>query len=429
MAGVRGRGIARIASIPAFRVLRYPDFRWLWLGAFFSFTGTQIQNVAQGFYVYQLTGDKTKLALVAFFLFIPMTFIAPFAGTIADIFHKRTIIVVAMVVNGLAALYVAIAYTFGFLEYWHLLAVALLTGVMQTVEAPTRQSIVRLVVPAQDFASAIPAQALTFNLARVAGPAIGGVLADRYGPGACFFVNSASFLGLIFAAFAIRTDLSPAHREPQPMWDLVTEGIRYTFRHRALKTLFIMEAATSLCAFHISQMPAIAKSMLGLGAQGLGWCYTAVGVGAICGLLTLGAVSHLPYKPFLVRLSMATVAISLLAFAFVRHVWIALPLLGLIGFGTIMQFNTTNTLFQLMSLPHLRGRVISMHLWALAGLAPPGILFFGWLAEEISLPSAFLAAGGIMVFAATWAYWRRADVYEPDHGESELAPKGDTPSK
>jgi len=406
--------MARLMAIPAFRVLRYPDFRWLWIGAFLSFTGSQIQNVAQGFYVYQLTGDKTKLALVAFCLFIPMSLLAPFSGAIADIFHKRTIIVVAMLVNAASALFVAVSYSLGTLQYWHLLAAALLTGVMQTVEAPARQSIVRLVVPAHDFPSAIPAQALTFNLARVAGPAIGGVLADRYGAGACFYVNAASFLGLIFAAFAIRADLSPAEREPQPIWDLLTEGMRYTFLNRALRTLFIMEAATSFCAFHISQMPAIAKSMLGLGAQGLGWCYSAVGIGAILGLLTLGAVSHLPYKPILVRASMALVAIAMIAIGFVREVWIALPLLGLLGFGTIMQFNTTNTLFQLMSPPHLRGRVISMHLWALAGLAPPGILLFGWLAEVSGLPRSFWIAGGCLLAMTIWAYIRRGDIFEPE---------------
>lgn len=404
---------SRLTSIPALRALRHSDFRWLWIGALLSFTGSQIQNVAQGFYVYQITGDKQKLALVAFCLFIPMSFLAPVAGVVADIVHRRTIIVVAMLVNAATALFIAIAYSMGSLEYWHLLVVAVITGVMQSVEAPARQSIVRLVVPAEDFASAIPAQALTFNLARVAGPAIGGFLADQFGPGACFYINAASFLGLIAAAFAIKTDLSPAEREPQPIWDLLTEGTRYTFKNSALRTLFIMEATTSFCAFYISQMPAIADSMLKVDAQGLGYLYTAVGVGAITGLVTLSAISHLPYKPLICRVAMVLVGVSMVAFAFVTNIYVALPILALLGFGTMLQFNTTNTLFQLMSPPHLRGRVIAMHLWALAGLAPGGILVFGIVAERLSLPIAFWSAGALLMVAAIWAYVVRGNVYEP----------------
>lgn len=413
MATSVSRFLTWLTRVPALRTLRHSDFRWLWIGAFLSFTGSQVQNVAQGYYVYELTGDKSKLAMVMFCLLLPVSVFGPIAGVVADVLNKRTVIVVAMIVNSLGALYLGIAASFGFLQYWHILAVSVVVGFVQTFEAPTRQSIVRLVVPDEEFAMAVPAQALTFNLARVAGPAVGGLLADTFGPSVCFYLNAASFSGLVAAAFMIKADLSPVAREPQPIRDLLTEGMLYTFRNRALKTLFIMESITSLCTFYISQMPAIAKSMLGLDARGLGYCFTSVGVGAVAGLVSLAAVSQRPIKPFIARTSMIVVAVGLGLLSITRSPWLAFPVLGAIGFGTIVQFNTTNTLFQLMSPPHLRGRVLSMHMWALAGLAPVGILVFGLIAEHVSLPIALASGSALAAIGSLWAIVHRHHVQEP----------------
>ena len=164
------------------RVFRHRDFRLLWAGAFLSFTGSWIQTVAQGYLVYQLTHDKNLLGLVSFFGMLPVFFLGPIAGSLTDTLNKRVLLVTCQAVFALGALYLAAATYFGFVEYWQIVVVALVLGAFSAIEMPTRQSVVSRVVPVEDLPVAIPINALTFNMARLVGQAIGGFLLSLFGP-------------------------------------------------------------------------------------------------------------------------------------------------------------------------------------------------------------------------------------------------------
>ncbi|HSI72127.1 MAG TPA: MFS transporter, partial [Fimbriimonas sp.] len=202
------------------RVLSYRDFRLLWVGAFVSFTGSWIQNVAQGYFVYNLTKSEAALALVSFCSSLPVFLFAFIAGTMSDAFDKRKVLTIAMLCLSAASLFMSAATYFGFVEYWHIVVVALFVGMVGCVEMPTRQSIVSRVVPAQDLPAAVPVNAMTFNVARIFGPAIGGVILATMGVPLCYLANGCTFLAIIFAVKAIKADLSPHPSPPQPMRDL-----------------------------------------------------------------------------------------------------------------------------------------------------------------------------------------------------------------
>jgi MFS family permease len=394
-----------IRSGKIYRAMRHRDFRILWSGAFLSFIGSWIQSVAQGWLVWQLTQDEAKLALVAFCAAAPVSLFGPFAGSLVDTMNKKTLLVVTQSVFGLGALFIAAAIHFDFVRYEHILMVALITGSMAAIEMPARQSTVSSVVPAEDLPMAIPLNALTFNSARVIGPAIGGILLAAVGAQFCYLINGISYLALIVAVVAIRADLRATRREPQPIQDLLFEGMLYTFRDIRLRTLFLLEGGVSMFGlFYIAQMPAIVDRMLGLGEQGLGAALTSIGIGGIVGLLTVTRLSDLPIKALLIRLAMTAIGLSLFLLSFAGSAVFAFPLFVLIGFASVTQFNTTNTLFQLLSPERLRGRVLSMHIWALAGLGPFGTLFFGWVAKETSLPFA-LRMGGLLVLSGAMGAW------------------------
>jgi MFS family permease len=407
------------------RAFRHRDFRLLWIGAFLSFTGSWIQNVAQGWLVYELTGDKAKLAIVTFCQMAPVSILGPFAGTLADTLNKRHLLVAAQTTYAAGALYLMAATAMGFVRYEHILVVALIFGIVGTIEMPARQSMISKVVPPEDLPAAIPLNAMTFNAARIIGPGIGGVLLALFGPAVAYGINGISYLALILAVIAVHADLRPAQREPQPIGDLLFEGMRYTFQDMRLRTLFVMEAAVSTFGiFYISQMPALAREMLGLNAAGLGFAMMTVGVGAISGLLLNTYLSDRPVKGRIVLNGMAVTGICLFILGFVRSPWLAFPLLAVLGGATIMQFNTTNTLFQTLSPEHLRGRVLSMHIYAISGVGPFGILFFGWFAEATragtiatpggswplpygGLPLALKIGGLCVLLGALWGYLRR----------------------
>ena len=417
MDNLRAAFVSKVRGWNGFVVFKHLDFRLLWIGSLFSFIGSQVQNVAQGYYVFELTGSNLKLSLINFCAMFPITLFGPFVAVAADLLDRRKALIWTTLLFGSSAALLAIAAFGGFIQYWHFIVVALMGGFIQVIEQPTRQSVVRSVVPREDLSSAIPVQGMTFNLARTIGPAVGGLLTALLGPAYCFALNAMSFMGIFFAVTNIKTDLSPVNKERQPVKDLIFEGMLYTFRHKGLTTLFLMEGATSLFGiFYLTQMPAIAKTLLGLDAKGLGLAYSAVGIGALIGLITLSSVARRRIKPQIIRFAMASFSVFMFILSTIRVPVLAYLVLGLMGACTIAQFNTTNTMFQLISPARLQGRVLAMHMWAVAGLAPVGALLFGYLAEEFGLRNAMVFSSIAVGVMAVFGFMRAKFVEEPDAG-------------
>ncbi len=401
---------ARFYGTKAYLVFRHRDFRIIWTSAFLSFIGSWVQTVAEGYLVFSLTHRNDSLAWVFACNALPVTIFGPFAGAISDTLDRRKVLVVTQSIFALGALYLAAATYFGFVQYWQILVVASILGLVNAVDMPTRQAIISKVVPAEDLPAAIPINAMTFNLARLIGPAIGGALNVAVGPAACYLVNGLSFIALIFAALAIRTDLRAMKREAQPITDLVREGFLYTMRDRRLRALFYLESAVSLFGlFYITQMAAVVAQMIHPGAPdavikpALGLAYSSVAVGSVTALVLVTSVSHRPIKRHVLRISVTIMGIGLLILSQLRVEWMFYVIFAVIGMSAITIFITCNTLFQTLSPERLRGRVLSMHVWALSGVGPFGTIGFGYLAQQTSLRVAFVVGGALLLLVAVVA--------------------------
>lgn len=390
------------------RLIRYRDFRLLWTGALLSFIGSWVQNIAQGWLVYDITNDAAKLGWVGFAGMAPVALAGPIAGALTDTLNRRTVITVCQSIFAVTALFLAFATHYGFVTYPQIMVIAVINGFAGAVEMPARQSLISTVVPPDEVAAAVPLQAMTFNLARILGPAVGGILLAQFGASLCYLVNGLSYTALILAVLAIRADLTAVARERAPILDLVAEGMRHTWQDRRLRTLFLMEATTSAFGvFYLNLMPAIARDQLRLNAEGLGHAMSAVGVGAMSALVLMMSLSQRPWKARIVQIAMVCVGLGLVGLAFTRSPWIAFPLFAFVGAGTVMQFNTTNTLFQLLAPADLRGRVLAMHVWALSGLGPLLLPVWGQVAERWGLQPALLAGGLIVCFGAFMGFVNR----------------------
>jgi len=429
------------------RAFQHRDFRLLWIGAFVSFTGSWVQQVGERWLVNEITHDIAKLSLIAFCGSAPVAVFGPFAGTFADAFDKKVVLNIAQVLFALGAIFLGIVAMLGIVQYWEMVAVALLFGVVSAFETPTRQSVIGRVVPPEDLAQAVPLNAMTFNVARLIGPMVAGIMlaifarsfGTMFGAGVCYVLNGLSYLALIFAVLGIRANLKPNVRTALPVGDLIMEGMLYTFRDVRFRTLFVMELIASACGmFYIAVMPAFTKEILHIEEVGYATALTMVGIGAIAGLLLLTLLADRPIKRVMVQIGMFALGISifllglfrgpLLVLPFglgsIRSLWLAFPLIMVIGCSVMIQFNTTNTLFQLLSPDRLRGRVMAMHQWAIGGLGPFGTLFFGWFAEttktphKISnsaftfsmpvggLPLALKVGGACILLGALWGLYR-----------------------
>ncbi len=392
----------RISESNLYRVLSYHDFRLLWIGAFLSFTGSWVQNVAQGYFVYQMTGDESKLGFVSFCSSVPVFVFGFVAGSLADAFNKRTVLIIAQAIFAAGALFLAVATQFKFVQYWQIVTVSLLLGLVACVEMPTRQSVVSRVVPPEDLGAAVPVNAMTFNVARIFGPAFGGLLLAHFGVAMCYLLNGISFIALIWAAMAIKADLGSRNREPQPIRDLITEGFLYTMRDRRLRTLFLLETVTAGFGLaYLPLLPAFVHQVMGIlneeaAKKTLGNVFTSVGVGAMSGLLLVTQYGESHRKAGIIRGSMWTLGFGLIMLSFSHSPWLVFPTLAVIGAAGVAQLNTTNALFQLMSPERLRGRVLAMHIWALNGFSPFGVLFFGWLANKTRIDHHLTISGNLV---------------------------------
>ena len=189
------------------------------------------------------------------------------------------------------------------------------------------------------------------------------------------------------------------------MVDLIIEGFRYTWREPRLRMLLILEISISLFSlFYLAQIPAIAKDILHVNKDGLGHVYTAIGIGAILALVVTTKTSDRHVKGKLIRSAVSVMGVSLVLLAFTHSLLIATPILILLGMSGVTIFNTCNSLFQMIAPERLRGRVVSMHIWALNGVGPIGTLAFGYVAESHGLAFAMQLAGMITVLLSVWAW-------------------------
>jgi MFS family permease len=363
-------------------VWRHRDFRLLWVGALFSFVGSFVQTVAQGWLVFELTKSEAMLGLVTFCVSIPVAILGPFAGIMADVKNRRTVLVICQSIFGCSALFLSLATYQGWVTVNHIIIVSLILGCVSAFEMPARQAILSSVVPIEELPKAIPLNALTFNAARLIGPAVGALLLTK-GPALCYLVNGLSYLSLIGAAMAIKADLSARVQQSGPIKDLIFEGVLYTMRNSHLRTLFIMESFTAAFGLvYIAVLPAYAKEVLHLDKSGFALSMSGISIGTISALIFVSLIAHKPDKKPYLLWAMRGLVFGAIVVSFVSSPLLAIPLLALMGGCVIIQFNLTNSLFQTLAPPKLRGRVIAMHMWALSGIGPIGTLLLSNFAEQ-----------------------------------------------
>jgi MFS family permease len=263
--------------------MRSPAFRRYWVGAFLSFVGSWIQNVAQSWLVYELTRSEFLLGMVGFVSGVPMLF-APVGGALADRWNRRNILLITQSLFALSALALALLTYTGTIRYEYILAIALLNGLVLTVDLPTRQSLVAHLVPRADLANGIALNAAAFHTARILGPAIGGLLLEWAGAAPCFLVNALSFSAILLALLSLRIQPSTDGRAPTGILQSLREGIEFVRARRGLMLLWLNVLVLSTFGLsYLVLLPVFAAEVLQVGKTGLGQLYTFAGAGVAGG--------------------------------------------------------------------------------------------------------------------------------------------------
>ena len=397
----------------AIRALAHRNYRLFWLGQLVSLTGTWMQRTAQQWLVYRLTGSAFQLGLVTFASFLPVLFLAPFAGVVVDRMNKRTLVTAAQAAAMLHAGVLAALTLTGVVQLWHIVVLAFTIGVVDAFEMPARQAFVIELTGREDLMNAIALNSSVFNGTRILGPALAGLIVAGVGEGAAFAINSLSYLAVIGGLLAMQ--LRPAIRsEPNGhLLDQIRGGLGYVAGHATIRTLVGMVGVFSFFGLpYVSLIPVFAVDFLSGGPRELGLMISSVGVGALTGALSLAAFGHVRRKGWLVTAGTLVFALSLAVFSLSRWLPLSALALAVAGWAQITQLATTNTLLQTQVSDEMRGRVMSTYTWTLSGLFPVGALAMGALAQQWSASTVVLAGAAVCGLFAVLVAWRLPQVRE-----------------
>jgi MFS family permease len=400
----------------AVRALRHRNYRTYFFGMLVSFTGTWMQSVAQSWLIYRLTGSAWLLGLVGFASQVPIFLFAPVGGVVADRHSRHRIIIFTQTLSMIQAFSLAALTLSNRVTVEAVFALALALGVVNAFDLPTRQSFMIEMVGKEDLMNAIALNSSMIQASRVVGPAMAGMLVKWLGEGPCFLINGISYIAVIAGLLTIRVgEGRAAQPSGSPLSDL-REGFDYVSRTRPVRAILLLVAFVSIFGLpYMVLMPIFAKEILGGGAGTLGILYGAAGLGALAGAMTLAARRRVQGMGRLVAMSVVTLGLMLALFSSSHNLILSASLLLPIGFMTILQMATSNTLIQAMVPDRMRGRTMSFFSMSLMGMAPFGSLIAGAVASHAGAPRT-VAGGGLLCLAAALLFWLRLPSFSREAG-------------
>ena len=384
----------------AFHALKYRNFKLFLGGQLISLVGTYVQNVAQAWLVYRLTGSATLLGLIAFSGQISIFVLTPLTGIVADSKSRKHILFATQIAPMLLSLVLAVLTLSGRVQVWHVFVVAALLGIVNAFDYPVRQAFVAELVTKEDLMSAVTLNSSMINSARTIGPGIGGLLVAGIGEGWCFLANALSYIAVIVGLFLIRAESSP--RKPAQHFRAgVAEAFHFVRHTGPVGGLMVLLGLISFMGLRYEiLMPVYTREILHGGPTEFGLLMGASGIGAIFGSLMLATFGDVRTLGDWAALAAAGFGGTLVLLSFSHTFPFALGVMLLIGFAMVTELDASNTLVQRMVPDDLRGRVMAIWTMMLTGLAPFGSLLVGILAQHFTARRTFAAGGMACIMAA-----------------------------
>jgi MFS family permease len=379
---------------------RHRDFRLFWCGQLVSLIGTWMQSVGQSWLVLELTGSAFQLGLVNALQFTPILLLSAVGGTLSDRLGKRRILFVTQAAMMAQAFVLALLVRSGHVRYWHVAVLALIYGLGRAIDIPARQSFLTDLVGKPDLPNAVALNSVVFNGARIVGPGVAGLLIARFDVAVAFFLNGASFVAVLAALIAIRTEGVPDPAGRIGVRQGLVGAVSYAAGTPPVAFTLGLLVVVSLLALNFNLIvPLIARDVLHQGAEGFGLLMSALGAGAIVGALGVALLRRGRPPLSLLAGSAAVLCAGAMMLALAGHFAVAMVVLAVLGCFQIIFTTGCNVALQLMSPDALRGRVMGLYAMAFAGMTPFGSLLIGSLAERFGVRAACALGGGTGLLA------------------------------
>ncbi|HSS50804.1 MAG TPA: MFS transporter [Thermoanaerobaculia bacterium] len=387
------------------RALRHRNYRLFFSGQSVSLVGTWMTRIATSWLVYRLTRSALLLGLVGFAGQIPSFLLAPFAGVLIDRWDRHRLLIVTQVLAMLQSAALAVLALTGVINVWHVLALSLFQGLINSFDMPARQAfVVQMVEDRADLSNAIALNSSMVNAARLLGPSIGGVLIAAVGEGWCFFWDAVSYLAVIASLLLMRLPPRPKRQAARSkVLPELREGLAYVAASPPIRSILLLLALVSLVGMpYTVLMPVFASTVLHGGPHTLGFLMAATGVGALLGAVFLARRRSVLGLGKVIPTTAALFGASLAAFSLSRFLGLSLVLLLFTGVGFMVTMSASNTVLQTLVEDNKRGRVMSLYTMAIMGMTPFGSLLAGGLASRIGAPRTLLFGGLGCIAAALW---------------------------
>lgn len=379
------------------RSLYHKNFRIHLFGQSVSLIGSWMQRVAMSWLVFSMTDSALMLGIVAFVSLIPSLVLSPFIGSFIDKHNKFLTLMAAQIGLMIQAGLIAILVWFE----WHtvplILILSLIQGVFNALEVNSRQSfMLELVENKQDLPNAIALNSTVFNLARILGPAFGGLILSQFGEAWCFIINFLSFFAVLISMKLMKVNKSRTLQHQESTWEGFKQGYLYLRAHPQLLALIILVACSSLMVIpYTTLLPVIAKSLFDGGAKTYSSLESAAGIGAMIGAIYMARLQTGSNLRFRVMVGSGLMALSLLVLPFATNIYLALACVTFTALGMMVQNSCINTYLQTHTQHAFRARIISYYIMAFQGIFPIGSLLIGSIAEQMGVRQALLIQGTI----------------------------------
>ncbi len=384
-----------------FSALHHKNFSYFWWGQLVSTIGGMIQVTALSWYVYKISNSPFLLGLMGVFEFGPVLLLTLFAGVFIERFPKKKILLFTQSLFLIQSLLIALLVWKGSTNYWLFAMLALLAGIGNSLDQPTRQSYFVELVGKDDLPNAISLNSTTFNLARILGPAIAGVIMKYMGVAECFLINAISFIPVLYGITLITIPGNPRKRDSeQKVLSEIKEGLVYTARNTRIFPTFLIMAV--VCTFSLNSnviLPVFSKDVI-LGDEGTySMLMSMLGLGSLAGALFMASIGKdIPSKYFLIYTGLAMGVLQIITLLNLHSIAYIVTILILFGFLSLCFLNRANARIQLNTDDNYRGRVMSIYVLINTGSTPLGNTFTGWAMDTIGEKYGFFS-NGIITFS------------------------------
>jgi len=404
-----------------FQSLKNKNYRLYWQFMSLFSLGIWIKGAAQPWLAYYMTDSPLMLGIVSALQFLPILFFSLFAGVAIDRFSKRKILLITQFGYICVSALMAFLILSERMRYDLLLVTAAFTGFLNVFNMPLRQTLINQLVPKQDLMNAVALYSISFNLCRIIGPALVGLLTAKWGIGVCFVVNTViyviSTIGLFFVK--LPQDNKKLYRVTfKAVWNDIQQGLKYACERRHIYEILIMLAITGIFSINFSVLiPVISVEIMRSDALGFGALMSVMGIGTFIGAFWVALHSKQGPQKFFLYIAPLILA-ALWIIVYLSEGVIIYISVALIGFFFISFSSTANAALQLRTEQEYLGRIISLNTLVLAGTAPIGSLYSGFWADFLGVRwgAFFCGLAALFCFIAYWFF--QGQISRRDRGNS-----------